>query len=89
MFVNKLLKNNPPKYKQTTKYSQTTFTDSKHTTIQMSGRIVPKIAADAFIAPSATLIGNIEVWDFASIWYNCVIKGNSTQKKKSPIELMK
>jgi len=31
---------------------------------------------DAFVAPSATLIGNVQVWPFASVWYNCVLKGD-------------
>lgn len=48
----------------------------------MSGVIVPykgispKIADDAFIAPNATVIGNVEIGARASIWYNCVIRGD-------------
>jgi len=31
---------------------------------------------NAWVAPCATLVGQIEVWDFASVWYGCVIKGD-------------
>lgn len=37
----------------------------------------PEIADDAFIAPSATLTGAVEVWDKSSVWYDCVIRGDS------------
>jgi len=30
----------------------------------------------SFVAPSATLAGNVEVWDYSSIWYGCVIKAD-------------
>lgn len=36
----------------------------------------PKIGADCFIAPNAFLIGDIEVGDHASIWYNVTIRGD-------------
>lgn len=48
----------------------------------MSGIIVPykgvtpKVADDAFIAPNATIIGNVEIGPGASIWYNCVLRGD-------------
>lgn len=31
---------------------------------------------NAFIAPSATLVGAMEIWDDASIWYNVIIKAD-------------
>lgn len=35
-----------------------------------------RVAFSSFIAPSATLIGNVEVWDNASVWYNVVLKAD-------------
>jgi len=37
---------------------------------------VPKIAADAFVAPGAMLIGDVEVGAEASIWYNCALRAD-------------
>lgn len=36
----------------------------------------PVIAADAFIAPNATLIGDVAVGPGSSIWYGCVLRGD-------------
>jgi carbonic anhydrase/acetyltransferase-like protein (isoleucine patch superfamily) len=36
----------------------------------------PRIAPDAFIAPGAQIIGDVEVNEGASIWYNCVLRGD-------------
>lgn len=36
----------------------------------------PKIANDAFIAPNAVIIGDVEIGSKASIWYGCVIRGD-------------
>lgn len=36
----------------------------------------PKIHPDAFIAPNATLVGNVSVASEASIWYGCVLRGD-------------
>ncbi len=37
---------------------------------------VPQVAADAFIAPGAQLIGDVEIGSQTSIWYNCVLRGD-------------
>ena len=37
----------------------------------------PKIAASAFIAPTAVLIGDVEVGEEASIWFGTVIRGDN------------
>ena len=37
---------------------------------------VPKIAPSAFIAPDATVIGNVEIGANANIWYKCVLRGD-------------
>jgi carbonic anhydrase/acetyltransferase-like protein (isoleucine patch superfamily) len=39
--------------------------------------IVPQIAADAFIAATAVVIGAVEVGSEASIWFGCVLRGDS------------
>jgi gamma-carbonic anhydrase len=36
---------------------------------------VPQIHKDAFVAPSASLTGDIEVGQGSSIWYGCVLRG--------------
>lgn len=39
--------------------------------------ILPKIAADAFIAQTAVVIGDVEVGPEASVWFGCVLRGDS------------
>lgn len=39
--------------------------------------IMPKIATDAFIAETATVIGQVEIGSGSSIWYGCVLRGDS------------
>lgn len=39
--------------------------------------ILPKIAADAFIASTAVVIGDVEIASEASIWFGCVLRGDS------------
>lgn len=36
----------------------------------------PEIADDAFIAPGAQIIGDVKIGAGASIWYNCVLRGD-------------
>ena len=36
----------------------------------------PKMGADVFIAPNATVIGDVELGDEASVWFNVVIRGD-------------
>ena len=40
------------------------------------GGKAPRIDPRAFVAPGAVLIGDIEVGAEASIWYNCVLRGD-------------
>ncbi|MEE4359731.1 MAG: gamma carbonic anhydrase family protein [Desulfococcaceae bacterium] len=37
----------------------------------------PKIGNNVFIAPNATIIGNVEIGDNSSVWYNTVIRGDT------------
>jgi carbonic anhydrase/acetyltransferase-like protein (isoleucine patch superfamily) len=36
----------------------------------------PTIAADAWVAPTATLVGQVRIGDRASIWYGAVLRGD-------------
>jgi len=36
----------------------------------------PKIAESAYIAPSASVIGDVEIGAGSSIWFNCVLRGD-------------
>lgn len=40
------------------------------------GGVMPDVAPDAFIAPGAQVIGNVRIGAGASIWYNCVLRGD-------------
>ena len=40
------------------------------------GGFMPEVAADAFIAPGAQVIGNVRIGAGASVWYNCVLRGD-------------
>jgi len=38
--------------------------------------VVPTVAADAFVAPGATVIGDVVIEAEASIWFGCVLRGD-------------
>ena len=38
--------------------------------------ITPAIAHSAFIAETAVIIGDVEIGEQASVWYNCVVRGD-------------
>jgi gamma-carbonic anhydrase len=40
---------------------------------------VPVIADSAFIAPGTRIIGNVTIGEEASVWYNCVLRGDVEQ----------
>ena len=40
------------------------------------GGKAPRVDPTAFVAPGARLIGDVEVGPEASIWYNCVLRGD-------------
>lgn len=45
-------------------------------TLHRFGDHVPRVAASAFVAPGARLIGDVTIGEDASIWYNCVLRGD-------------
>ncbi len=38
--------------------------------------MVPRLGARVFIAPTATVLGDVEIGEDASIWFNCVVRGD-------------
>jgi carbonic anhydrase/acetyltransferase-like protein (isoleucine patch superfamily) len=42
------------------------------------GGVSPRIAADAFVAPGAVVIGDVEIGPGASVWFGCVLRGDGS-----------
>lgn len=38
--------------------------------------ILPRVAPDAFVAPSAVLVGDVEIGAEASVWFNCTLRAD-------------
>lgn len=43
------------------------------------GGKAPKIHASAFVAPGAVVCGDVEIGENASVWYGCVLRGDSNR----------
>ena len=41
------------------------------------GGLSPKIDPDSWIAPNATVIGEVQIAKGASIWWNCTLRGDT------------
>jgi carbonic anhydrase/acetyltransferase-like protein (isoleucine patch superfamily) len=41
--------------------------------------VAPRIAPDAFIAPSAAVIGDVEIGAQSSVWFHCVLRGDTNR----------
>jgi carbonic anhydrase/acetyltransferase-like protein (isoleucine patch superfamily) len=39
--------------------------------------IAPRVAPDAFIAPTAAIIGDVEIGAGSSVWFHCVLRGDT------------
>ncbi|MBO1079043.1 gamma carbonic anhydrase family protein [Roseomonas haemaphysalidis] len=39
--------------------------------------VLPSVAPSAFIAPTAAVIGNVEIGEDSSVWYHCVLRGDT------------
>jgi carbonic anhydrase/acetyltransferase-like protein (isoleucine patch superfamily) len=39
--------------------------------------VSPRIAATAFVAPTAALIGDVEIGAQSSVWFHCVLRGDT------------
>ncbi|HEY0270287.1 MAG TPA: gamma carbonic anhydrase family protein [Sphingomonas sp.] len=40
------------------------------------GDHLPRLAADVFVAPGAVVIGDVEIAEGSSLWFNCVARGD-------------
>ena len=38
--------------------------------------VYPKFGSNVFIAPNATIVGNVEMGDDCSVWFNAVVRGD-------------
>ncbi len=38
--------------------------------------VAPRVAADAFLAPGATVIGDVRIGPGSSVWFGCVLRGD-------------
>ena len=43
------------------------------------GEIAPRVAASAYVAPSATVLGNIVLAERASVWFAATLRGDNEQ----------
>ncbi len=56
-----------------------------HTPLHATGPIwsldgvTPRIAPDAWIAPNATIIGDVDIGPQATIWFNCILRGDTNR----------
>ncbi|XP_009799510.2 gamma carbonic anhydrase 1, mitochondrial-like [Nicotiana tabacum] len=49
---------------------------SRHRTLMNLFDKVPVVEKDAFVAPSASIVGDVHIGRSASIWYGCVLRGD-------------
>jgi carbonic anhydrase/acetyltransferase-like protein (isoleucine patch superfamily) len=43
------------------------------------GDMAPRVADDAYVAPTAVLIGNVGVEPAASVWFGAVLRGDNSE----------
>ena len=58
-----------------TYYSRFLLAVSKHQTLQAFGQSRPSLGQGGFVAPSASLIGNVTLGKGSSVWYGAVLRG--------------
>ncbi len=49
---------------------------SRARSVMPLGAHQPTVAVDAWVAPNATVVGNVAVDDRASVWYGAVLRGD-------------
>jgi len=52
-------------------------TFSRHRAVMPLFDLAPMVAADAFVAPSASVIGDVKLASNASVWYAAVVRGDA------------
>lgn len=55
-----------------------TYTRNDITIAPIDGKY-PRIHSSAFIAPGCRIMGDVEIGPDASIWYNCVVRGDANR----------
>lgn len=45
---------------------------------------LPRISETAFVAPGSTVIGDVEMGDESSLWFNCVVRGDVNYIRVGP-----
>ncbi|KNC51121.1 transcription factor APFI [Thecamonas trahens ATCC 50062] len=50
---------------------------SRHRRMMAVNEVAPTAGNNSFVAPSAAVIGAVEVGDAASVWYNAVVRGDA------------
>lgn len=50
---------------------------SRHRTLMNIFDKAPVVDKDAFVAPSASVIGDVQVGRGSSVWYGCVLRGKN------------
>ncbi|KAF7817584.1 gamma carbonic anhydrase 1, mitochondrial [Senna tora] len=55
---------------------------SRHRTLMNIFDKAPVVDKDVFVAPSASVIGDVQVGRGSSIWYGCVLRGNASIANK-------
>ena len=53
---------------------------SKHRTLQPFEGARPQLGRDNFVAPNASLIGNVKLGDQSSVFYGAVVRGDECVK---------
>lgn len=48
---------------------------SKHRTLQPFEGAKPQLGKDIFVAPNASVIGNVTLGDQSSVWYGAILRG--------------
>src|SRR5918912_765347 len=43
------------------------------------GELAPRVADDAYVAPTAVLIGNVVIEPGASVWFGAVLRGDNSE----------
>ena len=50
-------------------------------TLYRLGNLIPNVAETAWIAPTAAIIGNVEIGEESAIWFHCVLRGDTNSIK--------
>ena len=50
---------------------------SRHRKLMPLGPSAPTVAKDAWVASSATLVGEVDISNKASVWYGAVVRGEA------------